>query len=202
MRSAKFWLAFVDMLLVNLLLFISVVAIVFQEQEQKKSKKDFIEKAEFVLTAEWDWNDNRRNDDVDMYLQDPNENIIYYRNMSKGVCHLERDDRGTLGDTSDDIEIEENFEKILIRGNVSGEYIYNLHMFSKSTDKETTVKWKIEKVNPYKVIATNKVVLNDVGDEKTAVRFTIDAEGNVTDINYLPKQFVYSAKSSGEDYGL
>ncbi|MDO8360863.1 MAG: hypothetical protein Q7T08_12620 [Devosia sp.] len=43
---------------------------------------------------------------------------------------------------------------------------------------------KVEKVNPkLNVIYYDTLTLKDKGDEKTAVRFTLDAAGNVSDIN-------------------
>ena len=47
------------------------------------------------------------------------------------------------------------------------------------------------KVNPQlEVVYYGTLILENKGDEKTAVRFTIDADGNVTNVNTLFKSIV------------
>ena len=50
---------------------------------------------------------------------------------------------------------------------------------------------KVEKLNPkVEVIFYDRLFLDHTGDEKTAVRFTIDEKGNVTDMNTRPKSLI------------
>jgi hypothetical protein len=49
----------------------------------------------------------------------------------------------------------------------------------------------VVKVNPQAVVAYyGSLTLNRKGDEGTAVRFTLDENGGVTDVNTLPKTLV------------
>ena len=48
---------------------------------------------------------------------------------------------------------------------------------------------KVEKVNPtVRVVFYGTIELRGQGDEVTAVRFTIQPNGDVTDVNQLPKR--------------
>ncbi|TKW76923.1 MAG: hypothetical protein DI543_18410, partial [Bradyrhizobium icense] len=50
---------------------------------------------------------------------------------------------------------------------------------------------KVQKLNPtVQVIFDNKVTLNRTGDEKTAVRFRLDAEGKVINVDQRPKSLL------------
>jgi hypothetical protein len=53
------------------------------------------------------------------------------------------------------------------------------------------VSVKVAKVNPvYTVAYYGVTTLENKGDEKTAVRFTVTANGSITDVNHLPKRLV------------
>ena len=108
--------------------------------------------------------------------------------------HLDRDDRGALGDRIVIDGIEKlnlsNQEVVTIRGYMKGEYVVNL-LYYKSYDAPTTVKVKVEKINPkLELIYFNDFFLKKTGDEITAVRFTLDDRGNVLDINQLQKPLI------------
>ena len=77
-----------------------------------------------------------------------------------------------------------------LRGIVAGEYVVNVHMYTKREDKETPVTIILEKLNPFSVVTGRKVVLVLQGDEKTAFRFTLDDEGKVIQTNILDKSLV------------
>ena len=50
---------------------------------------------------------------------------------------------------------------------------------------------KVQKLNPTaQVVFDNTVFVNHTGDEKTAVRFTLDADGKVIDVNSRPKSLM------------
>jgi len=83
-----------------------------------------------------------------------------------------------------------NQEVVTIRGIVSGEYIVNLQYYKALTQKPVTATVKIEKVNPsLKVVYVDKVTLQNEDDEMTVVRFNLDANGEVQNINHLQKKF-------------
>ena len=83
-----------------------------------------------------------------------------------------------------------NQEVVTIRGIVSGEYIINLQYYKSTTRKPVEVTVKVEKVNPsLKVIYVDKVTLQQEDDEKTVVRITLDAKGEVKALSHVPKLF-------------
>ena len=45
--------------------------------------------------VEWD---DYHPDDVDLIVEDPKGNVVYFQNKEDGLMHLDRDDRGTLAD--------------------------------------------------------------------------------------------------------
>jgi hypothetical protein len=50
---------------------------------------------------------------------------------------------------------------------------------------------RVEKINPkVEVVFYDRLTLDHTGDEKTAVRFTIDKGGKVVDINTRPKSLI------------
>jgi hypothetical protein len=50
---------------------------------------------------------------------------------------------------------------------------------------------KVEKINPkVEVVFYDRLTLDHTGDEKTAVRLTIDKDGKVVDINTRPKSLI------------
>ncbi len=170
----------------SLLFFISIL---FMNPIAKLGNVNY--KAEYIITVTWP--DNQP-DDVDVWMSDPNQNILSYRNRDVGWLQLDRDDQGDLNDT---IEVNGvkmlypiNQEVVSIRGIVSGEYILNVQLYKHITQIPVTATIKIEKVNPsLKVVYVDKVTLNKEDDEKTVLRFTLDTAGNITDINHLDKKF-------------
>ena len=163
-------------------------------EEQENKKIDY--KAEFLITFTWDANSDN---DVDAYVEDPAGNLVFFRAREKGLMHLDRDDLGKRTDriTTPDgksIEIKENRELVTIRGIIPGEYTVNAHMYlEKDNNEKTPVTVKLEKINPYIRLITQKTVeLEKTGSEKTAFRFTIDKTGDVTNVNDLEKKLAIS----------
>jgi hypothetical protein len=111
------------------------------------------------------------------------------------LIHLDRDDRGIAKDSiivnGAEVINPLNQEVVTIRGNVPGEYIFNVHYYNSKTLRKANVEVRAVKVNPQlQVIYYGTLELDKKGDEKTAVRFTIDAEGNVSNVNTLFKSIV------------
>lgn len=181
-------------LLFNALLgftFLFLVAIMFMNPEAKSGIID--PKAEYILTITWEDNNP---DDIDVWVEDPDGRLVWFRNPEAGLLHLDRDDRGLLNDTliinGEEVQNPLNQEVITIRGVVKGEYVVNLHYYASETGKPVDVNLRLVKVNPaLEVIYYDAVNLEKVGDEKTALRFRIDIDGKISNINFLPKQLVH-----------
>jgi hypothetical protein len=180
-------------LLFNALLgftFLFLVAIMFMNPEAKTGIID--PKAEYILTIRWE---DYSPDDIDVWVEDPEGNLVWFRNAEAGLLHLDRDDRGILYDTitidGEEISNPLNQEVVTIRGIVPGEYIVNLHYYATETNNPVDVDVTLSKVNPVLEIAYyRKVTLDQVGDEITVFRFTIGRDGEIRNTNRLPKQLV------------
>jgi len=161
--------------------------------QSNKSDVNIKTKAEFIITLTWSSLDSKNQDDIDTYVQDPLGNIIYYKNKTSGLVHLDRDDRGSV----DDIFVLEdgtvcsydyNQEITTIRGFIPGEWVINIHMFAKRDRMPTNVEVKVEKLNPsMRIIAYKKYVMVIDREEITVVRFTMSSTGKISNKNTLSK---------------
>ena len=180
-------------LLFNALLgftFLFLIAIMFMNPVAKKGIID--PKAEYIITITWADNNP---DDVDTWVEDPNGNLIWFRNREAGLVHLDRDDRGIVNDTINingkEIQNPLNQEVITIRGVVPGEYVVNVHYYATETGKPLPVTVKVSKVNPaLEIVYYGETILEKKGVEKTAVRFVIDKSGQVSGISHINKSLV------------
>lgn len=193
-------LAFLDLLFNTLLCFVMLFAISFLLINPIQDNKKIDVKAEFLITVSWP---NELKDDVDVYVEDPVGNIIYFKKKNAGLMHLDRDDLGHRNDMiktpAGSIEYNENREVVTLRGVYSGEYTINIHLYSKSKSEVVPVTVEIEKLNPYKRVLLKTTTLTKVGEEKTVCRMRIGSEKNVESINYLFKALVYEPPSI-DDY--
>ncbi|HEY5703828.1 MAG TPA: hypothetical protein VIV20_10205 [Gammaproteobacteria bacterium] len=180
-------------LLFNALLgftFLFLVAILFMNPEAKSGIID--PKAEYIITVTWEDNSP---DDIDTWIEDPDGNVIWFRNPQAGLLHLDRDDRGMVNDfitvNGEEIVNPLNQEVVTIRGVVKGEYVVNIHYYATETSRPVDVTVRLDKVNPkLEVIYYNTVTIEKKGDERTVLRFKIGREGKISDINFLPKSIV------------
>ena len=183
--------AFTDLLFNALLGFAFMFFISFALIQKPQDGGKIDSKAEFIISAEWK---DGNPEDVDLIVEDPEVNIVYFQSQQAGLMHLDRDDRGGLGERIVIDGVEKlnlsNQEVVTIRGYMIGEYVVNL-LYYKSYDRPTTVKVKVEKINPkLELIYFNDFFLKKTGDEITALRFTLDDRGNVLDINQLQKPLI------------
>jgi len=147
------------------------------------------------------WPDNHP-DDVDMYVQDPDGNIVWYNRREAGLMHLDRDDRGQFKDTllinGREVANPLNQESVSLRGLMDGEYTVNVVHFLSSAGQPLTVTAKVEKMNPsVTVIYYGDVVLNGTGQERTVVRFTLEGD-TVSNINTRQKDLVVLTRGASK----
>jgi hypothetical protein len=153
-------------------------------------------KAELIITMNWPDNDPN---DMDLYVEDAAGNIVWYHSREAGLMHLDRDDRGNYRDTitvnGRQIQNPLNQETVTIRGIVPGEYVVNVQQFIANTPGKVPVSVKVEKLNPTAtVIFYGSAEFDHKGQEETFVRFTLDADGNVSDVNTRPKSLIKSVR--------
>lgn len=183
---------FSDLLFNTLLAFVMLFAIALVAMNPKARTGVIDAKAEFIITVTWpDLNPN----DIDTWVQDPAGNTVWFRSREGGMMHLDRDDRGLSNDTivinGQQVVNPLNQEVVTIRGFAAGEYTVNLHYYESKNGEAVTANVSVVKVNPQAVVVFyGPVTLQRKGDEATSVRFTLDREGTVTDVNTLAKSLV------------
>ena len=180
-------------LLFNALLaftFLFILVLIFLNPPAKTGIID--PKAEFIITTTWQ---DSSPDDVDLWVEGPDGQTVWFNNPALGLMHLDRDDRGMTNDTilvgGKEIINPLNQEVVTIRGYIAGEYIVNLHYYATQTNQAVTANVNVAKVNPkLEVVFYGDVDLVKPGEEKTAVRFSVSKQGEVYNINTLPKSIV------------
>ena len=149
-------------------------------------------KAEYIIALNWPDNDPN---DIDIWVEDPVGNIIWFKNREAGLVHLDRDDRGNINDlikfNEQQVSNPLNQELVTVRGVVPGEYVVNIHYYETVTNTPVDVSVKISRVNPTLEVAYyGKMTLEKKGVEKTAVRFHISNQGNIEHINKIEKSIL------------
>ena len=187
--------AFTDLLFNTLLGFAFMFAIAFMLISDPSEGGKVESKAEILISVRWP--DNHP-DDVDAIVESPEGDLVWYHNRDTGLMHLDRDDRGIFADkmnvNGDLISNPINQETVTIRALQSGEYVVNILHYQANYDKPLTVDVKVEKLNPeVELIYYGSHELEGVGDEETAVRFSVDSQKNISNVNQMPKRLLTKA---------
>ena len=187
--------AFTDLLFNSLLGFAFKFAIAFMLISDPSDGGKIDSKAEILISVRWP---DQHPDDVDAIVESPQGGLVWYHNRDTGLMHLDRDDRGIFADKMNvngaTISNPINQETITIRALQSGEYVVNLLHYQANYDQPLTVDVKVEKLNPeVELVYYGSHELEGVGDEKTAVRFSVDSEKNISDVNQIQKRLLTKA---------
>ncbi len=166
--------SFLDILFNTLVGFVLLFIIAFLLISPVKKKKEIEQKAEYVITITWP---GKMSDDVDSWLEDPTGKIMYFRKREVGLMHLDRDDLGTLNDSIfvpgiGMVNYPYNREITTIRGIMPGEYVFNVHLYRKTSgDGSIPVTVILEKLNPHvKLLYSKTVTLSTFWQEETIIR--------------------------------
>ena len=187
--------AFTDLLFNSLLGFAFMFAIAFMLISDPSDGGKIDSKAEILISVRWP---DKHPDDVDAIVESPQGGLVWYHNRDTGLMHLDRDDRGIFADKMNvngaTISNPINQETITIRALQSGEYVVNLLHYQANYDKPLTVDVKVEKLNPeVELVYYGSHELKGIGDEKTAVRFSVDSKKNISDVNQIQKRLLTKA---------
>lgn len=187
--------AFTDLLFNALLGFAFMFAVAFMLINSSKEKGNIESKAEVLITIRWE---DDHPDDVDAVVEDPRGGIVWYHNRDTGLMHLDRDDRGNLADklliSGEVISNPINQETVTIRKLVNGEYIINLLHYKSNYTQPLPVSVKVEKLNPsVKLLHYGEYFLKGIGDEQTALRFTVQNNENIINLNQIQKSLLTKA---------
>jgi len=169
-----------------------IYALILIHPPAKKSEVE--RKAEFLIILEWD---ERSIADIDLWVMDSQNNIVWFAQKTGGFLHLDKDD---LGQRNDRIMVDGkekiiylNREVVTIRGIVPGEYIVNVHAYRKTKEAPVNGYVKLLKLNPYIEYATEYFVFKNWGDEITVFRFNVDEDGYISDINQDQHRFIQAS---------
>ncbi len=181
----------------QVLAFLFFIALLIVAPKAKEGKVD--SKAEFLITV--DWPDNHP-DDIDTFVQDPLGNVVWFRRREAGFMVLDRDDRGGINDfvmvNGKKVSTATRQELVSIRGIVAGEYTVNVYHFTALTGQAVPVTVTVQKLNPVaKIIAKETIELEKGStEERTVVRFTLDANGAVTDTSHIQRSILQTFHST------
>lgn len=143
----------------------------------------------YAVTIAWP---GKLTDDVDLYVQNPRGQIVYFANRDAGLMSLERDDLGRVSDVAN-----YNSERVVLRGAERGEYVVNVHLYRQAS-RQVPVTVKLYRLRGDDALVTRQqVVLKFQGDERTAFRFAVDGAGKVSRIGHLQRRFVATATPGG-----
>jgi uncharacterized protein YfaP (DUF2135 family) len=135
----------------------------------------------FIVECLWD---KESIVDIDLYVRGPDGTLTYFGNKDGSYMFLERDDLGKSNDTyiinGETIEVKRNYEMITMSQLPAGEYVINVHYYSKEgNDEEITVK--ATRTAPYQRVIERTVTLSP-RQETTIISFYIDTEGTIDDL--------------------
>jgi len=199
-------IAFVDLMMNAMLgvtaLFIVTFLLIKQEDEISPVEEPPVE---MMVILTWPGDVDV---DADLWVQfsDRDDDVVGFRSPRREGIYLDIDDLGSRGDSYQGKQKREvaeiNQEIINFRRIPDGEIVINaMHYFSR--DRETAVPCTVQviKLNPFVVIYEGIETLYRRGDERTFVRFKINNEGEVYDLNHIQKSIVY-AKPADTTYSV
>lgn len=202
-KKFDFRTAYIDLLLNVLTGIIFLFAITTMMIQAKKQQDEGVKKdAQYIITATWD---PKVDCDVDLWVQDPNGDYVFFDRKDYGVMHLERDDMGGKNDVIRDKDsnvigvVGKNEENWVLRGIIPGEFYVSVHLYScrypnsnpmqalpmaMNTEVDLPVKIELFRINPkYVSVTSETVVLRKIWDEETAFNFVLNADGAVESTN-------------------
>ena len=192
-------LSFNDVLFNALLGFVVLFVLALLLINPITKKSDIPAKAEILITLEWD---DESADDIDIWVQGPMMGApISFQNKHSGYMHLDRDDLGRTSDymwiDGERIVIKINREVVSMRGIAAGDYFINIHVYNKATNSEPT-KYTLTllDVNPYREVYVMQGELSERGQIIKLPGFTLNEEGEVTDV-WTSDKIVVGARNLG-----
>jgi hypothetical protein len=142
----------------------------------------------YAVVITWPSGDN----DVDLYVRDPNGALSSFATPQVDQMQLEHDDLGTANTNYG--RSHANQERTVLRGATPGHWIANVRLYSRGPGARpipvAVTLWDLRSED--RVVYRDTRRLTHQGDERTAFRFTIDRAGNVGAISHLPLSLVAS----------
>ena len=194
--------AFLDAILNSLMGISALFIISFLLINEDKKETDLPEPpVQIMAILNWPAEGSPGRADIDLWVQwsERDGDVVGFRSPSKEGIALELDDLGSRTDkyvrkgSSEQETIPINREVINFRRIPEDEITVNA-MFYYAQDKHLSVPTTVQvyKLNPFSVIYEGTHILNGRGDEHTFVRFKMDQDGLVEDLNFRQKTIVYA----------
>lgn len=198
---------FIDLLFLTLLGFVFLFIMAFIMMNPP-IKQEIDPKADIIVMMDWE---DKSPHDIDLWCKLPGNarRAVNYSNPKIGLVHLDRDDRGIANDMieMDNGEIvinHRNHEVMSWRGLPPGTYTVAGHFYQRGVEFDkfgvsdgeyimgpATLRLQLIKLNPeYQLLKEVEIVLNTIGEEKTAFSFTITKDGDITNVNTADVPFV------------
>ena len=185
--------SFLDILFNFLLISIILLAIAVSFIIVERNKADIETKAEFVLILKWT---GEHDNDIDIWINDPADRTLWFREKEVGMMHLDRDDRGHIDDRYTASGGKEkiifiNQEIATIRGILAGEWTVNIHLYRQNINEPTDTNIKLIKLNPRATVIFDKdYKMSTYWEEITVARFTMTQAGEILDIDDTYKDLI------------
>jgi len=196
-------------LLFNLLVgFVFLFIVAFLLINPPTKKEEAPKKAEYLIIIEWD---TVSNDDVDLWVQDPEGTTVSFTRKEGGLLNLEKDDLGVSNDSwinprGERVVIPINREVVTMRGIKPGRYKVAAHIYStrrkferknnqsvEVEDKRTIIATLV-KINPYGEKYRVSKKYQERGQVITLFNFELDEDGNITAIDDLKSNIVFRTR--------
>ena len=179
---------FLDILLCLICVLVAMLSLLHVKTEEVKDPS-VNNNSVYKVVMEWDVKtdliEGEQEDDVDLWVKDPNGNVCGFNRREGGesaLMSLSHDDVGKNQTQT----ITKHIEIINLRGTVEGEYIVNCHYYARRGPTDSiTVTARLVRQKPFKTVIERKVTINFAGDERTFFRFSLDKNAAVVDTNEM-----------------
>ena len=144
-----------------------------------------------LINATWE---DKSNADIDLWMEDPEGNVMSFQNKVIPGAHLEKDD---LGESNDAIWVNGkrvvsliNSETIHIQGLIPGDYYITVHAYNLRNEGAKEVDINLKTLDPYRNKANRRITLTQSGQEKCIWMFTISPTQKIVDVQNCSRQLV------------
>ena len=187
--NKQFQTALIDtlwVLLVSIFGMLVIAITMMHKPAPDNPNTDPVNSGTITVIATWD---NKRDDDVDLWVQSPDGQAVGFPQKHGAVFDLLRDDIGTS------VELHGiNMENMYSRGAPPGEYAVSLHWYRCNSGCELpeTVHVIVDLKPDPTVSSTTHIFEGDItlprqGVEKMVIRFTLDSNMKLMGTTHLPK---------------
>lgn len=137
----------------------------------------------WAVVMTWEASDN----DVDLWMQQPDGRRVFWRNPRSPESHLEQDDVGIRADCRTCV----NVERMVIRSVQPGEAILTAHCYAcyDVPIAVTVTLWRLQGADTK--VYTVRLVMRRNREEQTAFRMRLSESGALQDLNRLPASLVH-----------